>query len=549
MKKTNLFCLLLCLAATAHAQSHGVSHDVSRDAQTTATLSHAEGGKIVSINITGNSSIPEDALAQNLEANGIVVGQELNFVRLERLRQHVIDHYRYFRRYEAKVETHVKALDNDTYEVTLFIDEQSQKEELPAGYNHDPYADDIYTDSPPQRAQNSINNGLSVSNEHQTQAQDEEDPRVGTISLGLGYGNKGTNYQISLIKRRLFDTDASMRLSGIHDRYETNLDLGVSKPNVLGSRIRLDTNIFYDSFDNSRNKIVAPYRRKSYGLQATLNFPIDSDSSYYTGLRYTHNSIKDFTPEYHRALYLNSIKQQDWHFKANDVDLLLGWKYNDFNHKFFPTKGFGINLEGNVSLPGSDNKYYKVKLDAKTYYPLNSEQSWLIGLKTSLGYAKGMHKHLVPFYQNFTAGGEGSLRGFSYGSIGPHAVYSPFALKKAYTIQPLYTKTSQHVIGGNALAAGSLELVVPNFYLPENYRHSMRTSVFIDAASVWETNSQHIHPLAFNNAHSKRIRASAGLSLQWQFPMGVLSISYAVPIKKYSGDRTEQLQLSIKGSF
>lgn len=525
----------------------------------------AQAATIAKVTITGNSSIPTDALEHNLKMNGISQGKDLNPERLEVLRQHVLGHYRYFRRHEAQVETRLKPLDNGHVEVELFIDESTWAQGLPEGYNNDPYAEDIYTESKVtdkrvagEHASATPDADNELANENETnkelesdaenEAEDENSPE-GTVSLGLGYGNKGTHYKASFIKRRLFDTDASMRLSALHDEYETNIDLGISKPNFIKPGLRLDTNIFYDAFDNSHSRTVAPYKRKSYGLQAILNVPIDKDSSYYGGVRYTHNRLKDVRPEYSRALYLDSIGQRHWDFKANDFDLLLGWKFNNFNKKFLPTKGIGLKLEGSASLPGSDNRFYKVKLDAEGYYPLNEKQTWLVAAKASLGYAKGMSGRQVSFYQNFTAGGLGTLRGFAYGTVGPRALYSSYPLANVSTLQGLYRQTSRHVVGGNALAAGSLELIVPSFYLSPKYQSQFRTALFVDAASVWETNQEHIHPLVADNARSGNVRVSAGLSLQWQFPLGVLSLSYAVPIKKYAGDRLEQFQLNISGSF
>lgn len=604
MKKHYIIGLLLSLGAQTYAQTNAIGDEVkapqknasdssikasqgdATDAELKAQQVNATGvgttsssdkaptstpsNTIADVRITGNTSIPLDALELNLEANGIVKGQVLDPERLEILRQHVIGHYQYFRRYLALVETRVKTLDNGQITVELYIDEDAVNQGLPAGYNDDPYDQDIYHQEPSENheiaaheptdahsdthdgtAHESPENTVVDNNDDISSEQDEDDPNRpdSTISLGLGYGNKGTLLRASYIKRRLFDSDVSMRLSAMHDRYESNIDLGFSKPNVFKPGIRLDVNLFYDAFDNSRSRTVAPYDRRSYGLQAKLNFPIDKDSSFYTGLRYTHNRLKDIRPEYQRSLYLRSIDSQRWDFKANDLDLLLGWKYNNFNKKFLPTRGIGISIDGAASLPGSDNKYYKVQVNAEGYYPLNTAETWLLAAKTTLGYAKGMDSHEVPFYQLFTAGGTGSLRGFAYGTVGPRALYAAQTMPQVSSASHLYTQRSRHVIGGNALAAGSVELIVPSFFIPQEYRRDFRTSLFIDAASVWDTNSKTAHPLLTENTHSRRIRVSAGLSLQWQFPAGVLSLSYAVPIKKYAGDRREQLQLNISGSF
>lgn len=525
-KKRYLTAFLLTLfTAVAHADETTV---LSKDTEETL-ISH--------VRIRGNHSIPDDALRHNLKRNGIVADQPIDPVALERMRQQVEDHYRYFNRYHADVELLVTPLNDSQAEIELRIHEYTIKPAGVTGNNNDPYADSLYTEP---------DNYGDYSSPHD-EAQEISD---GNLSLGIGYGDKGALFKGNLIKRRLFGTNMSMQLSGYHDRYESNIDLGLSKPNVIRDGWRLDTNIFYDAFDNHRSRTIAHYDRRSYGLQSKMTMPMDRYSAMSVGLRYTHNRLKDIRPEYHRALYLDSMKEQQWRLKSNNLDLLLGWDHKQLNRKFLPSKGIVISLNGNISLPGSDNRYYKVKLDASGYYPLNKSHTWVLGAKTSLGYARGIDGHEVPFYQLFTAGGLNTLRGFSYGTVGPRAVYAPQAMSSVSTNPQAYTKQDhQHTVGGNALVAGSIELAVPNIYLPEAYRSSVRTAFFVDAASVWTTDDGLIHPLAQHNGHSRRVRVSGGLSLQWKFPSGVLSVSYAIPIKKYAGDRREQLQLTIGSSF
>lgn len=500
----------------------------------------AGAATIGNVGIEGNTSIPEDALILNLNANGLVKGEPFNAEKLALFRQQVLDHYHYFRHAEANVDTKVETLGHDTVNITIVIDE-TPPELAQTSRVADPYDADIYSDTSEQTY-----NAYVQETEQEIPDQEEDSPE-GNISLGVGYGIKGAHAKVSFIKRKFFGTDASVRLTGLHNKYETTADLSYSKPRIFKSNVRFDTNIFFENVDNGRSRTLTPYKRQSYGLGLRFTLPLDQRSSSYAGLRYTHNRLKKLRPEYHHALYLASIKEQDWRFTNNDVDLLFGWKYDGFNEKFLPTKGLGMTLDGTISMPGSDSKYYKFIAEAQGFYPLNQQETWVISAKASAGYANGIDNNTMPFYQNFIGGGIGSIRGFAYGSIGPRAMYAKQALKHVSTNPARYTEASDRVIGGNAMAGGSLELIVPSFYVPEKFKSSFRTAIFVDALSIWNTTYR--HPLVRDDGLSDNLRASSGVAVQWKFPMGVLSVSYAIPFKKQRGDRQERFQLNLSGSF
>ena len=73
--------------------------------------------------LDGNKTIPDDALKQNLNANGFQKGDVLNREKLEAFRKSLEEHYHSVGRYNAKVETIVNPLPNNRAEVKLQIKE------------------------------------------------------------------------------------------------------------------------------------------------------------------------------------------------------------------------------------------------------------------------------------------------------------------------------------------------------------------------------------------------------------------------------------------
>ncbi|RDE67062.1 outer membrane protein assembly factor BamA [Aggregatibacter segnis] len=382
---------------------------------------------------------------------------------------------------------------------------------------------------------------------------------TGSINFGIGYGTEsGLSYQASIKQDNFLGMGSSLSLAGSRNDYGTSVNLGYTEPYFTKDGVSLGGNVFFESFDNSKNSTSAAYARTTYGGNLTLGFPVNENNAYYLGVGYAYNKLKNITPEYNRALYLASMNFDDWVFKSHDYDVSFGWNYNSLNRGFLPTKGVKASIGGKVTIPGSDNKYYRLNADVQGFYPLNRDQTWVLSGRLGASYADGFGGKRLPFYQTYTAGGIGSLRGFSYGAIGPQAIYiarnAPATCSGVTTNVACYNYVTGDIVGGNAMATASFELIVPTPFVAEKNQNSVRTSFFVDAASVWDTHwksekSKFAHLNLPDYGDPSRIRASAGVGFQWQSPIGPLVFSYAKPIKKYENDDIEQFQFSIGGSF
>jgi outer membrane protein insertion porin family len=217
-----------------------------------------------------------------------------------------------------------------------------------------------------------------------------------------------------------------------------------------------------------------------------------------------------------------------WRFRA-------GWARDSRNDYLLPSAGTYNNISAEIALPGSDLEYYQLNYNFEHYMRLNQ---WLIlKLGADLGYGDSygttrskqctdydIHEVAIPgtgtrcglpFFKNYYAGGPGSLRGFQQNTLGP--IDTSFGFR-----QPL---------GGAVKTIGSVEMFLPSLIKASG----TRASVFLDYGNVFASTSD----ISF-----KEFRVSTGLALQWQSPLGPISISYSFPLKKQDGDQIERLQFN-----
>lgn len=373
---------------------------------------------------------------------------------------------------------------------------------------------------------------------------------TGSVNFGVGYGTEsGITYQAGIKQDNFLGMGSSISLNGTRNDYGSSVNLGYTEPYFTKDGVSLGGNVFFEDYDNSKNDNVANYKRRTYGINGSLGFPVDEHNSYYLGLGYTHDTIKNAQREFNRELYVKSMNfpiGPEYYTKINtkDFDFSFGWNYNSLNRGFFPTEGTTASVGGRITVPGSDNKYYKLSADFRNYLPLNREHKWIISTKLGVYYANGFGGKRLPFYQTYSAGGIGSLRGFSYGAIGPKAIYLN------QDGQFTNTNVNADIVGGNAMALASLELITPTPFVSEKYQHNVRTSIFVDAATVWDTKwNKDLYPTVDNFRDYKRFRTSVGLAFQWNSPIGPLVFSYAKPVKLYKGDEVEKFQFNIGSTF
>lgn len=389
---------------------------------------------------------------------------------------------------------------------------------------------------------------------------------AGSVNFGVGYGTEsGISFQVGVQQDNFLGTGNRVGISAMMNDYQKNVSLDYRDPYWNLDGVSLGGKIYYNMFEASEAGIV-DYTNESYGASLTWGFPFDELNYFDWGVGYTHNRLSNLDQYVQIEQFLASQAQNidsEGALIVSDFDVNLSWTRNNLNRSVFPTSGNHQRASYKMTVPGSDVQFFKAQYDVRQYFPLSQKQDFALLFRGRIGYGNGYGQtdgvdNLYPFYENFYAGGFSTLRGFGSNSAGPKAVYNdPTGCSgNVGGNNPCYSATDD-AVGGNAIATFSTEVIVPTPFVSEDFKNTLRTSFFVDVASVWDTEFNYVD-IDSNLAGSKyyydysdptAFRASVGAAMQWMSPMGPLVFSLATPIKIYEGDDDETFTFTIGRTF
>jgi len=389
---------------------------------------------------------------------------------------------------------------------------------------------------------------------------DVEEANSGSINFGIGYGTEsGLSFQVGLQQDNFAGTGNNVGISTTINDYSKNVTFSYTDPYWNLDGVSLGGKVFYNIYEAGDDGIV-DYTNDSYGTSMTWGFPYNELNRFAFGVGYTHNGIGNLKPYMQIEKFLRSqgidLNSSVVEFNTDDFDINLTWTRNNLNRGYFPTSGNYQRAYYKMTVPGSDTQWFKMQYDVRQYIPVTKSEDFTLLLRGRLGYGNGYGKtgdsdNLYPFYENFYAGGFSTLRGFSSNSAGPKAVYKSYADSNNGTLYG-----SDESAGGNATALASVEMIIPTPFASEETQTQMRTSVFYDMASVWDTEFDYQSSGAdygnnyyYDYSDPMNYRSSVGVAVQWISPMGPLVFAVAKPIKKYEGDDEEFFSFTIGKTF
>ncbi len=239
----------------------------------------------------------------------------------------------------------------------------------------------------------------------------------------------------------------------------------------------------------------------SYSISVISDYPDTSESTSVTaGLAYTHSSgiwrLTEGRIAGWRNTYGLDYVREEWETGSDNglTSLIMpkvSWLYLNTESRFITTRGWRaqLDLRGSSESLASDVTFGQALLKMKYIQPLGKRGRVITRLDTGATWTDDFSE--LPSSLRFYAGGDQSVRGYAYNSLGP-------------------TDLNGQVIGGPNLLVGSIQ-----------YEHRIlekwSLATFYDAGNAMD---------GFDGPYY----SGAGVGVHWRSPIGLIRLDVAVAL-------------------
>ena len=339
----------------------------------------------------------------------------------------------------------------------------------------------------------------------------------GNLVAGIGYTDaQGVIFNLSVTQDNFLGSGKRVALAFDNSEFNTVYRFSYTNPYYTVDGVSRGFNMLFRETDAGAVNI-ARYTTDEGLLSIDYGIPFTeyNYASFGIGLSDITVHSSDTTP---------TAYQQDLDTYGNGFTGILvkgRLSHDTRNRRIFPTRGAMQSLSVEAQLPGSDWEYYKIRYRHQRFFEMTKDLTLAFDAEIGYGDGYGEQKRL-PFFENFFAGGSRSVRGFDENTLGA---------RDAESDDPL---------GGNAMLAGSLEVLFPIPWVKD--ANAWRFAGFVDFGNVFSDDYDTPFELS-------ELRYSAGLGVSWVSPLGLLTFSFAEPLNEKAGDEVKRFQFSFGTGF
>ncbi|WP_394809556.1 outer membrane protein assembly factor BamA [Nitrosomonas sp.] len=339
----------------------------------------------------------------------------------------------------------------------------------------------------------------------------EERP-TGSIMFGAGYSDRqGIILNGSISQNNIFGTGNFFSLDVNTGAINKTYAASFTNPYFTVNGVSLGFDVYKRDLDTRPLSRVGTFKTETVGAGVRLGIPIAENDIVSIGLAAENTvlSVFDSSPQRNKDFVTEFGRS------TNNFPLTLTWARDRRDSAIWTTSGTTHRLFGEVSVPGGDLDYYKISYHQKWFYPITDNLTLM--LNGEFGYGDGYTGRSLPFFKNFFAGGNNSVRGYDLNSLGE---------RDARGLS----------LGGSKRVVGNVELLFPIPFMKED--RSLRLSTFLDGGTVFT-----------RDIDLNLMRYSAGIALTWVSPMGPLKVSIAEPLNDQPADRLQAFQFMFGQQF
>lgn len=340
--------------------------------------------------------------------------------------------------------------------------------------------------------------------------------KTGNLYGQIGYGggadikSPSTGFKVGagVSDRNLFGTGILTNLSLNFAREDRSVVFNMYQPWLFDRPIGVGFDVFHRRtvYEDIKTLSSAPVEHVTGGLarltfapdifpRTTLSANIGAENINYKKDHRVHNL---FEPDYQSTegnhfLYQRRFTSGKLHWLGVEASQDLR------NHPIAPNRGTVWNAVSKLAMPfKSCFGFFKADLDATWITPLINEYDLLLILHGHVGYIKPINNKLVPYRELYHVGGPGTVRGFTFGQIGPQITGDSIGASKAFWV--------------------NAELV---FSITKD--QSFRGVLFYDGGAAWDTPlcKQDAKLAIVNNRFNYRHAIGFGIRLTAPVPLRV----------------------------
>ena len=335
---------------------------------------------------------------------------------------------------------------------------------------------------------------------------------TGNLSLGAGYSSgDGLGLTGAVKQENAFGSGNSLGMQVNTSKTNRTVVFSTTDPYFTVDGVSRSIDVYHRS--TSPFADTSSYKLVTSGASLRFGVPFTESDTVYFGGGFERTRIVPGTKL--PAAYLTYANQ--FGYSSGTLPLTLGWARDTRDSALVPNNGVFQRVTGEWGV-GGDVKYITASYQYQQYVPLNKQ--FTVAFNGDLGLGKGLSGLPFPLFKNFFGGGLGSVRGFEQSSLGVRDIVSGASL------------------GGTKKINANIELLAP-FPGAGNDR-TLRIFTFFDVGNVFGESQ----PMRLNE-----LRAGAGVGISWVSPVGPLRLALSRPVRKFAGDKIQNIQFQIGTSF